>query len=354
MYPPKLPDLFQGTQLVVIGRYTGSGHAAIKLTGMVGSERKEFVYEVNFPARTESEAAKEFVEPLWARRKVGFLLDQIRANGEKKELVDEVTALAKRYGITTPYTSYLVVPDGPMPVVPPHRPPIGRPRPLTGPSVPGGPVFGFTPPGLAPSGGFGGAGGKPMPVDYFAREQAKGDANALASNRGLMYEREIKEAEGRLAGEKDAAKRIVLAKELQTYRDKKQTHDEANREFKGGRTGYQTGKLGVDLAENSCALRNQERLTLTANRRVNGRQVLEVGGVWIDDGFKAEMKTVVVKAQSDAYFQILDKHAAMKDVFHLGNHVVWVAPSGTALVLDLNDGKEKLTDAEIDALFAAK
>ena len=30
--------------------------------------------------------------------------------------MDEVVLLAKRYGITTPYTSYLVVPDGPMPV----------------------------------------------------------------------------------------------------------------------------------------------------------------------------------------------------------------------------------------------
>src|SRR6185437_2375822 len=161
MYPPKLPDLFQGTQLVVIARYSGSGHTALRLSGMVGGEKKEFVYDVNFPARTESEAAKEFVEPLWARRKVGFLLDQIRANGEQKELIDEVTALAKRYGIATPYTSFLVVPDGPMPVVQPGRPPIGRPRPLSAPSIPGAPKFGF-------QGGFGGAGGKPMPVDYFA------------------------------------------------------------------------------------------------------------------------------------------------------------------------------------------
>ena len=53
------------------------------------------------------------------------MLDQIRANGEKKELVDEVVALAKKYGITTPYTSYLVVPDGPMPVV---REPAARTR----------------------------------------------------------------------------------------------------------------------------------------------------------------------------------------------------------------------------------
>src|SRR5262249_10267379 len=62
------------------------------------------------------------VEDLWARRKVGYLLDQIRANGEKKELVEEVVTLAKRYGITTPYTSYLVVPDAAVPVARAPRP----------------------------------------------------------------------------------------------------------------------------------------------------------------------------------------------------------------------------------------
>ena len=41
----------------------------------------------------------------------------------------------------------------------------------------------------------------------------------------------------------------------------------------------------------------------------------------------------------------------MKDVFQLGNHLVWVTPSGTALVIDTSDGKEKLTDDEIDTLF---
>src|SRR5262249_54282820 len=59
---------------------------------------------------------KAFVENLWARRKVGYLLDQIRTNGQQQELVDEVTRLAKKHGITTPYTSYLVVPDSVAPV----------------------------------------------------------------------------------------------------------------------------------------------------------------------------------------------------------------------------------------------
>src|SRR5271154_7142167 len=60
------------------------------------------------------------------------MLDQIRANGEKKELVDEVVTLAKRYGITTPYTSYLVVPDGPLP---PVRPIAGRPPVFRAPAA---------------------------------------------------------------------------------------------------------------------------------------------------------------------------------------------------------------------------
>jgi Ca-activated chloride channel family protein len=43
----------------------------------------------------------------------------------------------------------------------------------------------------------------------------------------------------------------------------------------------------------------------------------------------------------------------MKDVYRLGNHLVWVTPSGTALVIDASDGKDKLSDEEINKLFVA-
>jgi Ca-activated chloride channel family protein len=43
----------------------------------------------------------------------------------------------------------------------------------------------------------------------------------------------------------------------------------------------------------------------------------------------------------------------MKDVFRLGNHLVWVAPGGQALVVDTQDGKEKMSDEEINKLFVA-
>src|SRR5262249_45528380 len=38
VYPVDLPDLFHGQQLVVLGRYTGKGTSAVKLTGNVGKE----------------------------------------------------------------------------------------------------------------------------------------------------------------------------------------------------------------------------------------------------------------------------------------------------------------------------
>ena len=60
---------------------------------------------------------------------------------------------------------------------------------------------------------------------------------------------------------------------------------------------------------------------------------------------------MTVKAQSEAYFRILKLQPQMKDVFRLGNYLVWVTPSGTALVIDTRDGKDKLDDKVIENLF---
>src|SRR5262249_4241003 len=148
----------------------------------------------------------------------------------------------------------------------------------------------------------------------------------LGGNRGAETERQLKAAEDKLKAETDPAEKARLADDVKRLKDQKDTNDQAGRAVKGpDRNNYPTSKLGVDLAVQSNNLRTQERLSLTANRVANGRQVLEVGGVWIDEAFKPDMPTVVVKAQSDAYFRILEKYPAMKDVFRLGNHVVWVS-----------------------------
>src|SRR5207249_1369068 len=175
MYPPQLPDLFHGGQLVVLGRYTGRGPAALKLSGTVGPETREYVYETTFPDKTNDE--KSFVEHVWGRRKVGYLLDQIRLNGEKKELVDEVTLLAKKYGIATPYTSYLIVPDGPIPVLAGRD---GRPNVSFNGGFGGGKFggsfggggFGGMPPALGKPGQ--GAAAPQVVTDFARRLQDKG------------------------------------------------------------------------------------------------------------------------------------------------------------------------------------
>ena len=108
MYPAPLPDLFRGDQLVLVGRYSGRGDSAVVLEGTVNGATRKFTYEVNFP---RSDDEHEFIPRLWATRRVGYLLDEIRLHGENGELRDEVTELARKFNIVTPYTAYLIVED---------------------------------------------------------------------------------------------------------------------------------------------------------------------------------------------------------------------------------------------------
>jgi Ca-activated chloride channel family protein len=108
MYPAQLSDLFKGDQLVLVGRYHGSGDVEAKLTGSAAGRQQTFTYKIKFD---DHNSTNEFVPRLWATRRVGFLLDEIRVHGETGELRDEVTELARHYGIVTPYTAYLIVED---------------------------------------------------------------------------------------------------------------------------------------------------------------------------------------------------------------------------------------------------
>lgn len=108
VYPTPLPDLYAGTQLIVAGRYSGSGARTITLTGEVEGQRETYTYAANFTASGE----KDFIPRLWASRKIGYLLTQIRLYGENEEWISAVVNLSLRYGIITPYTSFLVEEPG--------------------------------------------------------------------------------------------------------------------------------------------------------------------------------------------------------------------------------------------------
>jgi Ca-activated chloride channel family protein len=117
VYPRNLPDLFKGTQITLIGRYRNSSdlqNIRLVLKGKMGREVRSFNFEnLDFPMRNEE---NDFLPRLWANRRVGWLMEQIRANGEQRELKDEIVDLGTRYGIVTPYTSYLAL-ESQQPVV---------------------------------------------------------------------------------------------------------------------------------------------------------------------------------------------------------------------------------------------
>lgn len=114
LYPRVLPDLFRGSQAMITGRYRGAGEAKVRLEGRMNGRSVGYDFALRFGDATKDPA----VPRLWAVRKVGFLMDQIRLNGAAKELTDEIVRLGVKYGIVTPYTSYLVVEDVPTAATP--------------------------------------------------------------------------------------------------------------------------------------------------------------------------------------------------------------------------------------------
>jgi Ca-activated chloride channel family protein len=105
-YPRDIPDLFDGGQIVWAGRYRQAGRTTIRISGKVGSERRSYEFPAELAGAYRG-TNYEFVERLWAVRRVGDLIDQIDLHGKNRELTDELVALSGKYGILTPYTSFL-------------------------------------------------------------------------------------------------------------------------------------------------------------------------------------------------------------------------------------------------------
>jgi Ca-activated chloride channel family protein len=109
IYPPldQMPDLFAGSQLMVVGRYRqGKADATLRLSGQFEGETQTFVYD---DLTFRSNAGGDVLIPrLWATRRIGDLMNAIRLRGEDPELVDSIVRLSIRYGIITPYTSFII------------------------------------------------------------------------------------------------------------------------------------------------------------------------------------------------------------------------------------------------------
>jgi Ca-activated chloride channel family protein len=210
--PDDLPDLFAGSQLVLVGRYVGQAHSVrIALTGDAGGRPQTYSLNADFPA-VDTQSA--FLSRLWASRKIGHLMDEVRlkeAGPARQEVIDQIVALSKEYGVLTPYTAMFV------------------PEPADG-SRPAGPgvVLG------RPSGGGGFGGGRLSDLSAAAPAPRQGEAavNASQGARGQRTQNQVGNVyayRAKAGAEKDRDER--LARRIQNV---------ANRTF------YQNGAVWQD------------------------------------------------------------------------------------------------------------
>ena len=120
--PARLPDLYDGDQLVVLGRYNEDRPMTIRISGNFLGRPASFTNKFDMDRKTSRNA---FVPRLWASRKIGLLVDELRQMGaddakgarmlssaasadpKTKELVGEVLRLSTEFGIMTEYTAFL-------------------------------------------------------------------------------------------------------------------------------------------------------------------------------------------------------------------------------------------------------
>ena len=294
IYPRQLGDLFRGNQVVITGRYRDEGGVAIRLRGRRGDERVEQVFESRFEAQKDH----DFVARLWARRKIAFLLDQMRLNGENAEVRNEVVFLAKKFGIVTPYTSILVVED----------------------DVDA--LAGSLPRNRGRNGRFNeerdGANAKRL-------GRAPGDSAGAEAFRRLSRLRETNPApQGSGSGggfdRQSAPNRPQAEEKLADAR-----------EAFGRKTGEGALRLAKDLARQKVlvlesddeSVSEEERQAVSGLlRRVAGRTFYKRDGVWVDSSVETLDGAVEVTYLSDDYFALLSEHPELAACFSLGQKVV--------------------------------
>jgi Ca-activated chloride channel homolog len=112
--PQRLPDLFEGDRLILLGQYVGDAPIVFEVTGDYFGKRRTFKSCLDFTRASEKNG---FVPRLWASRKIAELIDAVRQAGadpsasvqdpKVKELVDEIVRLSTEFGILTEYTAFL-------------------------------------------------------------------------------------------------------------------------------------------------------------------------------------------------------------------------------------------------------
>lgn len=105
MIPSRLPDLYAGRPLVIMGRFVNAGASEITLTGNLAGNEVQMKMQLELP---EQEEAHDSLGTLWARQRIRQIhnrdLGKPTAEGRA-----EITQLGLTYQLVTQYTSFIAV-----------------------------------------------------------------------------------------------------------------------------------------------------------------------------------------------------------------------------------------------------
>jgi len=309
--PDELPDLFAGSQLLLAGRYTGSGPVTARLTGTLAGKPVSYALATALPAVAD---ANDFLPRLWATRKIGYLLDSIRlkqtengsegeGSGGDPELVAEIVRLSKEYGVVTPYTSFLATDGSDAGDIP---------RPM-------------------PSGGFGGGGFGGGPVYGIRRMGAASPVHHSLKAPGAVY------ALPAPAGPMAVGQAYAAVSGAAATTQSRALHAAKQASVADGLAGYDR--------DQAAAIQGRVRV-------VGPRTFTLVGGTWTDSASDPAhpQAVTVVQAYSDAYFALLRALPSLAPPAALGDSVLIVLDNGQAVRFSASEGKTALDAGEIKRL----
>ena len=107
VYPVEKKNVFNKMSIDYVGKYNTAKKESFRFSG--SHEDEEFSRELEYDL-PEVNKENGHIRRIWAERRVEYLLKKIKYEGETKEMVTEIIALAKQFKFVTPYTSFLAAP----------------------------------------------------------------------------------------------------------------------------------------------------------------------------------------------------------------------------------------------------
>ncbi len=104
IYPPEIPSIAYGSQVLIFGRYKNSGRTDISVTGKAkGKDTTITLEDADFP---QLDTTWKFLPRSWAKSKIDYWIRWMKAYGEVDSIIKMIVDLSLEYGILTPYTHY--------------------------------------------------------------------------------------------------------------------------------------------------------------------------------------------------------------------------------------------------------